>query len=342
MPTKHRIALTEDVYLKLRELQKTLSLESPNQVLKSILDGVTPSGVTPINDVVMDEVKNHVLQTAKLSKRPKLIAYPGGDYYLFNDLNKVFTRSASNVFVEVFGGSCHSSLNVDRNKFKVIVCNDIDSVLITFFKLAQNNPEELVKNLAILPFSRELLDIALNILDDPKANIVTKAVMLFYATRSSYNGLMKDGGFKVARVSNIARTYTNAVAAIIDCAKRTKDVVFENKDYREILKLYDSKKTLFYLDPPYISVNNKRREKYYRFSFTLADLKTMARNLHALKGEFVLKISMDNYELIKNDLPRHNTIELEAPLYMIKTIKEKRKRIKMIIAYKHNKKSRLG
>ncbi len=37
MPTKYRIALTEDVYLRLKELQKALGLESPNQVLKHVL-----------------------------------------------------------------------------------------------------------------------------------------------------------------------------------------------------------------------------------------------------------------------------------------------------------------
>jgi len=48
MPTKHRIALTDDVYEALMELREKWGLGSPNQVIRELIKRVTPSeGVTP-------------------------------------------------------------------------------------------------------------------------------------------------------------------------------------------------------------------------------------------------------------------------------------------------------
>ena len=56
MPTKHRVALTDDVYEALMELKEKWGLESPNQVIRELIKRVTLSerdlsesnhGVTP-------------------------------------------------------------------------------------------------------------------------------------------------------------------------------------------------------------------------------------------------------------------------------------------------------
>jgi len=56
MPTKHRVALTDDVYEALMKLKELWGLESPNQVIRELIKRVTPSmeeliegaqGVTP-------------------------------------------------------------------------------------------------------------------------------------------------------------------------------------------------------------------------------------------------------------------------------------------------------
>ncbi len=290
-----------------------------------------------IIEAVMREIAEYV-ENKYRNDRVKFARYPGGDYFIFSDLNKVFTRAPGvKVFVEVFGGSCWSSLNVPRWKFKVIVCNDIDADLINLYRMVKNSPDELVKKLSILPFSRELREIALEILGDKNTDLVTKSVMLFYALRASFHGfLTKRDGLAVSKTRSLAHAYSTAVASIAEYAKKFRDVVLECKDYRDVIKLYDSDTTLFYLDPPHVSTSQTHdREGFYRYNFTLSNLKLMARTLRDVRGKWVLKITRDNYELIRNDLPKHNKVELEKTKSMVKVEDEERPKYTLILAFNY-------
>jgi DNA adenine methylase len=265
-----------------------------------------------IAEDVMNEVARYVLENFKPPKNIKLIWYPGGDYFIFDDLNRVFMMAPPEAytFVEVFGGSCWCSLNVSRSKFRIIVANDIDSTLITLYRLVRDSPEELIRRLSILPLSREIKEVAKEILADPKADHITKAVMLFYLTRAS---TFACGGFTISRRQRqFARSFSDAISAIKEFSKRFRDVVLENRDYREIIKRYDSEHTLFYLDPPYVSASETQaREGYFNYTFTLADLWAMAMALRNIKGYFVLKIAEDNYAFVRDSLPKHEALVVE-------------------------------
>jgi DNA adenine methylase len=258
-------------------------------------------------DAVAGEVLQHVFS---FEPSTKPFAYTGGDYYFFPTLLRVFQRSRANAFVEVFGGSCYSSLNVPRSKFKVIICNDADRLLIQLFQLIKDDPAGLAKRLALLPVSRELHAIARDVLEDPRVDTVTKTVMLFYIIRTSWSG-SPSGGFRVSHTRSIARIYTRGVAAIADYAVKARDVVFECMDFEDILKRYDSPSTLFYLDPPYVSQGEKNRENLYRLGFTNSRLTQMANALKNVRGDWVLKIAEDNYKLIQSVLPEHDTEQVD-------------------------------
>jgi len=110
--------------------------------------------------------------------------------------------------------------------------------------------------------------------------------------------------------------------------------VLENKDYKEIIQLYDSDHTLFYLDPPNPSTDEvSGRESYYQYTFTLADLHFMARYLRNIKGYWVLKSYEDIYPLIKDELPQHNVYKFKKTRLFEKLESEKRKLIEYVIAY---------
>jgi len=329
------IKLRRDVADRLREFAKNMNLPISDAV-SYLLTNINVNIVNNIVDIVSSEVSRYVLDNYSGSNS-KLIHYSGGDYFIFDDLNRIFmTAYKTKTFVEVFGGSCWCSLNVSRSRFKVVVCNDIDQDLINLYKYVKEKPDELVKRLSILPFSREMLQIAKEILNDRSSDPVTKSVMLFYASRASFFGAIgrKDVSFAVSRKANAANKLASAISAIIEYAKKLRDVVLECKDFRDIIKLYDSEKTLFYLDPPYVG---KGRETYYRYRFTQADLTTMATLLKSIKGFWVLKISEDNYKLIKDTLPPHEVTEIKTSKNMIKVIDEERPEYIHIIAHNiHN------
>jgi len=225
---------------------------------------------------------------------------------------------------------------VSRTKFKVIVCNDIDGDLINLYNAIKENTADLIKRLSVLPFSRELRTIALELLSDRSLDQLTRAVLLFYLTRASFFGIIsRRGSFAVSKKRNVARSYSSAVGVLAEYAKKFRDVVLENKDYSEVLRLYDGEHTLFYLDPPYVSAKpTQERETFYRHAFTLTNLKAMARLLGSVKGEWVLKIAEDNYKLIRNDLPRHDVAELKIKHNMLKVKGGERPYTTLILAHR--------
>jgi len=321
------VKVRKEVAEKLREFAKEMGLTINDAIAYLLLD--MQKSASNVVDQIISDVADYVLSEYGKEPEKKLLLYPGGDYRIFNELNRIFMAAKADVFVEVFAGSAWCSMNVSRSKFKVIVCNDIDEDLINFYKMVKERPYDLVKRLAILPYSRELYEIAIEALRDKSLDPLTRAALFFYVVRTSFFGML-GGGFRISKIRNEARTYTNAVALIPEFSKRFKDVTLECKDFREVIKSYDSEKTLFYLDPPYVG---KGREDYYRHGFTVADLKDLARLLKSVRGYWVLKIVRDNYELIENELPPHELEEIRTPLHMKKVIEEKRPEFKYLVAY---------
>ena len=60
-------------------------------------------------------------------------------------------------------------------------------------------------------------------------------------------------------------------------------MVAENKDFENLIKVYDRDKALFYLDPPYYGT-----EKYYSAEFSLEDHVRLTDTLRNIKGKFLL------------------------------------------------------
>jgi len=75
---------------------------------------------------------------------------------------------------------------------------------------------------------------------------------------------------------------------------------------------------------------------YYRHNFTRADLRAMAQRLRSLKGLWVLKLTDDNYALIKDILPPHEVREVRKTLFM-KQVEEGEEKpdFKIVIAYNY-------
>ncbi len=79
----------------------------------------------------------------------------------------------------------------------------------------------------------------------------------------------------------------------MDLAKNWKDVTIENLDFRKVIQLYDSDKTVFYLNPPFPD----RSENYYGITFTIKDFRDMTKMLTQIKGKFLLKVDNKAFDL---------------------------------------------
>ncbi len=66
--------------------------------------------------------------------------------------------------------------------------------------------------------------------------------------------------------------------------------MIEHRDFEPLIKTYDRKEALFYLDPPYVGT-----EKYYSVDFGTEDHQRLAELLKNIKGRFILSYNDDAF-----------------------------------------------
>jgi len=269
-----------------------------------------------------NELKQQLEEVIGSESVRKILRFTGGDFriadVLLPRIEKLCTFKKC-TFVEVFGGSGYITQNVNRNIFGNIIYNDIDDKLTTLYKVVKENPETLTLLLTFLPYGRSLYRIVRELLKMNKdvVSLVT-AMLFFYGLNASFLGGFAKRGFSygIKPDKNEAHAFKSRVWAILKYANVWKDVIIENLDFRDIIKRYDNEKTVFYLDPPYPD----RAVEYYGRSFTVNDLREMAKMLTMIHGKFLLKLDKKTYTLIQDILPKrkYNVEFIERILHQLK------------------------
>jgi DNA adenine methylase len=245
-----------------------------------------------------------VLEGAVGGGGAKVLKMAGGDYHVIDvllpRLEQLCIRPKCTL-VEVFGGSGYVSQTVSRNVFGNIIYNDINDMLTTLYKYVKEHPEQLALILSLLPYGRSYYRIVRDLVKDRELASLTAAALVFYAYNAAFSGSVVKSGFaySVDPSKNEANTFRSRVWAIVKYAAAWKDVVIENLDFRDAIKRYDSERTVFYLDPPYVD----RAEEYYGTPFTVNDLRDMATMLTEIRGRFLLKLDYKTYEFVRDILP---------------------------------------
>jgi len=250
----------------------------------------------------------------------KILRFPGGDYkiadVLLPRLERLCTRPRCTL-VEVFGGSGYVSQTVPRAVYGNIIYNDINNMLTTIYRYVREHPEQLATLLALLPYSRSYYRIVRDLVgvNQDFASLVA-AALFFYLYNTAFHGNIVRKGFAygIEPDKNEARAYRGRVWAIVKYAEAWKDVVIENLDFRQVIRKYDGRRTVFYLDPPYPD----RSKDYYGTPFTVDDLREMALMLTQIKGRFLLKLDYRTYELVSDILTKDKYVVevVERPLNM--------------------------
>jgi DNA adenine methylase len=273
----------------------------------------------------LETIKEEIEQLIDNKGIKKIIQYVGGDYWIADEILERLYRVGNGkyTFVEVFGGSGYISQIIDRNKFPNIIYNDINDKLTTLYKMVKEKPKELSFLLSLLPYSRSFNKIVRELLEKNKnLGELETAALFFYLVNTSFMGGPKKGfGYAINPERNTVRAFRKKVRSILDFAKNWKDITIENLDFRKVIQLYDSKKTVFYLDPPYPD----RSENYYGTAFTVDDIRDMVKMLTKIKGKFLLKADDKTFDLIKDMLGNYKIEKLEKKRMMERKKNEKRK-----------------
>ncbi len=173
------------------------------------------------------------------------------------------------------------------------VYNDIDGEVVNFFRVLRERPEELIRAIDLTPYSREE---QINcFLPSEGVDDLERARRLYVRTWQSHGGGRTQG-----RTSWRYEKGNKRGTRIIDDWNKTKHlwavvarlkmVQIECDDAMRIIKRFDSKETLFYLDPPYLPETRsvRWRKKAYTFELTEDYHAELVEMLVGLQGMVVI------------------------------------------------------
>jgi DNA adenine methylase len=192
----------------------------------------------------------------RISNQIKAFTYLGAKYSLLPWL-KPFLEVGAKHFVDVFGGSAAVLLNLERHPIETY--NDLNDDVVMFFHTLRTQRDELIKMLKQTPYSRSEY---VNAWFSENDSSVERARKFFVRTQQSLwaaGAHDKKKGWAISvnesrnGMSEKVNKWNNAVSMLEFVSDRLLNVQIDNRDFRFILKSYDSPNTLFYCDPPYDS-----------------------------------------------------------------------------------------
>lgn len=187
--------------------------------------------------------------------------YPGSKWSIANWIINFFPEHHS--YLEPFLGSGAVLFNKPRSNIETV--NDLDGNVINLFDWIKKDPERLAHEIYWIPYSRQVYENAFTTIP---ADSLQKAVN-FYIRLNMGHGFRTIGekvGWK-NDVQGRERSYASLdwcslPERIKQAAERLRDVQIECMPAVELIKRFNNKKVLIYLDPPYMP--ETRHGKQYR------------------------------------------------------------------------------
>jgi DNA adenine methylase len=233
-------------------------------------------------------------------------------------------------FCEPFAGSAAVLLN--RQPSPVETYNDIDGEVVNFFRILRDMPAELMRAIGLTPFSREEYYYAINN-DKTELTALERARMFYVRARQTRTALAQTAS--LGRWANCKATSRAGMAGVVsrwlggiddlpEIALRLLRVQFENRPAIDVIKLYDSPKTLFYCDPPYLH-QTRGDSKAYSNEMTLEEHRELAHVLNECKG--MVAISGYDHPVMVELYPANKWQKTVGPDKTIHSTKGTRKEI---------------
>lgn len=264
-----------------------------------------------------------------LSRPKKLIAFGwyGGKFSHLDWLLPLLPDCLH--YCEPFAGS--GAVLMNRDPSPVETYNAIDGEVVNFFRVLRESKDELIEQIALTPFSREEFALACEL--DPNLTNVERARRFYVRARQVRTGLSQTAS--IGRWANCKNTSRSGMSGVVSrwlggveqldfIAERFLRVQIENRPATNIVKLYDSKETFFYCDPPYLH-ETRGDSKAYGFEMDNQMHVELAEALNAAEG----MVALSNYdcELMNKLYSSKKWKKIYSPEKTIHSTKDKRQEV---------------
>ncbi len=246
------------------------------------------------------------------------ITYYGGKVNL---LKEILPRIPEHIiYTEAFFGGGAVFFAKEPSPSETI--NDINNMVINFYKVVQTNFEKLKAKIEATLFSRASYNVAIAIYKMPHLfDEIQQAWAFYIATNMGFACSISSWGYdkygkRIGSFKNKKLRFNN------DIVKRLENAQIESNDAIQVIKSRDTMASFHYIDPPYIDVNQGHYTGYSK-----EDYIKLLDTLSNIKGKFLL--SSYPSEILDEYIKKNNwySIRFEKPLSASKTNSgEKRKR----------------
>lgn len=236
------------------------------------------------------------------------IAWIGGKHILASKI--IALMPEHHCYVEVFGGG--GSVLFRKQPSPVEVWNDLNSDLVNLFSTVRNRLDEFKSRQYFLLSSREeyyRIQRAMKGDEEFKSDI-DRAIAFYYLIKNSFgSGIFTGWGFSPNRSPKHGISLEDLEAA----RERLKTVYIDNLPFERLIRNWDRRDTLFYCDPPYYMLLERKGRSYYQCTFDREDHTKLRDVLKGIEGKFIL--SYDDNQEIRKLYRRFNIMETSPVLY---------------------------
>lgn len=223
-----------------------------------------------------------------MAKRSSPVRWFGGKGQQIAKLLPMFPPH--HIYVEVFGGG--ASLLFAKEPSPIEVYNDLDSGLVNFFAVLRDTEKmhKLFYLVSNTPYSREEY---IRCRDSWRAceDSVERAYRWYVCNRMSFGGIFGGGwarGIEQQRMGMASRPgdWISGHMKLSAAHERFMRVQIEQQDFRRLIASYDTPRTLFYIDPPYVP--DTRRSGGYAHELAIEDHQDLVDLLLSIEGMALL------------------------------------------------------
>ena len=217
------------------------------------------------------------------------LSYYGGKARIATQIVPHIMAIAHTVYVEPFfggGAILYAKGKIDRGNSDYYreAVNDLNKQLITFWRVAREQPTELARWIELTPYSQEEHREARKIYNNPSEYSDLKVAWATYIQCNMSFGNVTGAGWGSGVIArNMAATWVNRAARLPECFERLRDVHIGCEDALSFIKRWDCPHGLIYADSPYPNTNQGHYGGY-----TLDDYQKLCDVLDDCESSYVL------------------------------------------------------
>lgn len=210
------------------------------------------------------------------------LSYMGGKSLLAGKIiPKIPTHTC---YCEVFAGAAWLLFKKEESEVEII--NDINTDLVTLYRVVKHHLEEFVRYFKWVLVARDEFE-KLKKESPETLTDIQRAARFYYLLKAGFSSRIPYPSFGISAQRKCRLNLLRIEEDLSSAHLRLSQVYIENLPYEKLIPRFDRPGTFFYIDPPYYECENY----YGKGIFARADFERLKDILRAIKGRFIMSIN---------------------------------------------------